>query len=92
MEEKIIKKLKLEGYNNVYVYEAEPNEVDEEHTHDFDTKLHVLLGQIRIKTLEGGTIVDFALKSGDEKVIPRNSTHSAIVSSEGCKYIVAEKH
>jgi hypothetical protein len=74
------------------VYEAEPDEVDEEHKHDYDTRLHVLSGQIRIKVLEGEMITDFLLKTGDEKEILRNQLHSAKTGAGGCRYIVAEKH
>lgn len=88
----VIERLKSEGYNNVYGYAAEPGEVDEEHEHPFDTKLHIMSGKIRIKMLTGGAVTDFALKEGDEKEIPRGQKHSAVVGAEGCRYVVAEKH
>lgn len=91
-EQEIIDRLKAEGYDNVYAYDAEPEEVDEEHQHDFDTKLHVLSGKIRIKMVVGGALTDFSLKVGDEKEIPRGQIHSAKVGPEGCRYIVAERH
>jgi len=91
-EQKIMKRLESEGYDKVWIYEAEADEIDEEHHHDFDTKLHVLAGEIRIKLLDGEVITDFRLKPGDEKEISRNQLHSAKVGSEGCKYIVAERH
>jgi hypothetical protein len=91
-EQEIMDRLKAEGYDNVYAYDAEPKEVDEEHYHDFDTKLHVLSGIIRIKMVVGGALTDFSLKAGDEKEILRNQVHSAKVGSEDCRYIVAERH
>lgn len=91
-EQETIDRLKAEGYDNVYAYDAELEEVDEEHQHDFDTKLHVLSGRIRIKMVIGGALTDFSLKAGDEKDIPRGQVHSAKVGAEGCRYIVAERH
>ena len=91
-EKEVIKRLESEGYNKVWAYGAEPNEVDDEHDHNFDTKLHVLSGEIRIKKLSDGMIMDFLLKKGDEIEIPRNQLHSARVGGDGCRYIVAERH
>ncbi|HUO50106.1 MAG TPA: hypothetical protein VMU25_00830 [Candidatus Paceibacterota bacterium] len=91
-EEEIIKKFGSEGYDKVWLYNAEPNEVDDEHNHDFDTKLHILSGEIRIKRLSGGAIMDFHLRKGEEIEIPRGQFHSAKVGAHGCRYIVAEKH
>ena len=65
---------------------------DEEHSHPFDTKLVIISGKIRIKKLEGDVITDYFFKEGDLVEIPRGQLHSAVASSEGCKYVVAEKH
>lgn len=86
-EQEIIKKLEAQGYDKVWVYEAEPNEVDEEHAHKYDTHLYILSGQIEINTSKTTILL-----SGDEKDIPRNILHSAKTGPEGCRYIVAEKH
>lgn len=91
-EEEIIKDLKNRGYDKVWVYEAEPDEIDEEHTHEFDTKLHILSGEIKIKKIVDGVINDFLLRPGAEIEIPRNEIHYAKVGDKGCKYIVAEKY
>ncbi len=91
-EELIINKLEAEGYNPVWPYTAEPDEVDEEHDHEFDTKLHILSGEIRVKTLSNGLITDFLLTEGDEIEIPRKQLHEAKVGTQGCRYIVAERH
>ena len=91
-EEEVIKKLKEEEFDRVWVYDAEPGEIDEEHDHDFNTKLHILSGEIRIKKLSGGAVMDFLLKKGDEIEIPRKQLHSAKVGTKGCRYIVAEAH
>jgi hypothetical protein len=91
-EEEVIERLEAEGYTNVRPYEAGPNEVDEEHDHAFDTKLHILFGEIRIKKSSGGVITDFLLKRGDELEILRTQLHSAKAGNGGCRYVVAERH
>jgi hypothetical protein len=91
-EQKVIERLESEGYDKVWIYDAPAGEIDEEHQHSYDTKLHILTGEIRIKFLNGGAVTDFRFKSGDEKEIPRNKIHSAKVGLGGCRYIVAERH
>lgn len=91
-EEEIIKKFEEEGFDKVWTYDAEAGEVDEEHDHDFDTKLHVLSGEIKVKKLSGGAIMDFLLRKGDEIEIPRKQLHSARVGAVGSRYVVAERH
>lgn len=91
-EEEVIQKLKDEGYDKVYAYSAEPNEDDPEHSHEFDTKVHVISGEIGIRKLDGDRITDYKLKAGDECEVLRNTKHEALCGPEGCRYIVAEKH
>ncbi len=91
-QQKEIQKLKTEGYDNVWVYEAEGGEVDEEHDHDYDTKLVILTGAINIISEMDGLITNTQYKAGSEVIIPRNKLHSAKVAVEGCLYIVAERH
>ena len=92
LEEEIIKSLESDGYDKVLVYQAEPDEVDEEHSHSFDTRLKILEGSIRIKVLDGKSIHDFSLNKGGDIEILKNQIHSAVVGVEGCRYIVAEKN
>lgn len=91
-EQDISKDLQQQGYDPVYTWDAEPNEDDPEHEHEFDTKLHVLSGSIRVKVLNGDRIEDYKLVAGSKLEIVRNKRHSAVAGPEGCKYIVAEKH
>lgn len=91
-ESEIIEKLTKAGYTKVWVYDAVPHEIDEEHSHDFDTKLHILSGEIRIKKLSGGEVNEYVVGKDEEIEIPRNQIHSAVVGAEGCRYIVAERH
>lgn len=91
-EIKEIEKLKAEGYDKVWVYQAEPNEVEEEHSHDYDTKLIILAGAINITSILDGAVTNIQYLAGSEVIIPRENLHSAKVNAEGCRYIVAEKH
>jgi quercetin dioxygenase-like cupin family protein len=91
-EHELIKQFEAEGYNPVYVWSAEPNEEDPDHDHDFDTKLHVLSGSIQIKILDGSRIGEYDLVAGTSFEIPRKQKHSGLAGTEGCRYVVAEKH
>lgn len=91
-EKEIIKNLEDLGYGKVYVWNDEPNKIFEEHSHNWDTKLYILSGEMRLKLLNSGRIDDYKLKIGDEKEIFQNQIHSAIIGIDGCKYIVAERN
>ena len=91
-EQEAIKKLEIEGYGKIWTYEAEPDEIDEEHSHNYDTKLYILGGFINITKSVNGVVVNYQYQAGDEVEIPRLQPHSAKVGSEGCRYIVAEKN
>jgi len=86
--EQKIDELKKKGYDPVYVWNAEPNEEDLDHTHTFDTRLAVLEGEIEIR-MDGKSVI---LKPGNEIDIPREKVHYGEAGAIGCKYIVAEKH
>ncbi len=86
-EEEWISTLTSEGYDRVFVWTEGPNETDEDHVHDFDTRIVVLEGEISVTT--NGHVV--TARSGDTLDTPRSVKHSAVTGSEGCKYIVAEK-
>lgn len=87
MESKI-EKLKAQGYEPVYIWDAKPGEEDFDHAHSFDTHLIVQEGQIEIR-MDGNTKT---LKANDELDIPKEKIHYAKAGQNGCKYIVAEKH
>lgn len=80
--------LKTQGYEPVYVWDATPGEEDPEHSHEFDTHLVILDGELTL-TIDGAERV---LKEGNELDIPRNQTHAAVAGERGCSYIVAEMH
>ena len=91
-EQEIIEKLQSEGYDKVYIHNAEPGEIDDEHSHDFDTKLVILKGEIQIKSTTGNFFSNMSYKTGSDTIIPRGKPHAAKVGPEGCRYVVAEKH
>jgi quercetin dioxygenase-like cupin family protein len=91
-EQDEIIKLKADGYTNVWVHQAEPGEIDEEHSHSYDTKLLILRGSIRITFETDGESESSLYQAGSEVVIPRNVPHAAIAGDDGCRYVVAEKH
>lgn len=80
--------LKQKGYNNVYIWDAEPREEDPDHSHVFDVHLEILEGDIEIR-ING----ESHLLSQDARIdIPRNTIHYGLAGVHGCRYIVAEKH
>lgn len=87
-KEQKIEELKRQGYDPIYIWNAEPNEEDPDHAHPFDTHLVILEGKIEIGFDGNGKI----LKPGEEIAIPRSEIHYGIAGQNGCKYIVAEKH
>ncbi len=91
-ELEVIERLQSEGFDEVYAYDAAPGEIDEEHQHDFDTKMVVLEGGISVTSVMGGAVTNLNYKKGSEITIPRNRLHSAKVGSKGCRYVVAERH
>ncbi|OGZ45437.1 MAG: hypothetical protein A3C84_00185 [Candidatus Ryanbacteria bacterium RIFCSPHIGHO2_02_FULL_48_12] len=87
-KEQKIEELKQKGYDPVYVWDAEPNEEDPDHTHPFDTHLIILGGEIEIR-MENKSII---LQSGNVIDILREKVHYGKAGIQGCRYIVAEKH
>lgn len=65
--EQKIEELRHKGYDPVYVWDAEPNEEDPDHSHPFDTHLQVLSGEIEIKMDSNSKI----LMMDDQLDIPR---------------------
>jgi quercetin dioxygenase-like cupin family protein len=86
--EQKIEELKQRGYNPVYIWDAEPNEEDPDHTHSFDTHLLILEGEIEIR-MDGKSMI---MKSESEIDIPKEKVHYGKAGQNGCKYIVAELH
>lgn len=80
--------LKSMGYNPVYIWNAQPNEEDLDHTHVFDTRIIVIDGEIEIR-MNG---INKTFTSEDEIDIPKETIHYGKAGANGCVYIVGEKH
>jgi len=90
-EQGIINQMKMEGYEPVYVWQAQPGELDAEHSHDFETKLYVLEGEINIKIIaEVAEARTFGVN--EWIVVPKGQKHEGLAGKAGCKYVVGEKH
>jgi quercetin dioxygenase-like cupin family protein len=87
-EEELISKMKREGYDEVYIWNAKPKEDDPNHTHLFDAVLIILSGEIEIG-MDGEKRI---LRKGDTITIPQLKNHSGLAGPDGCRYIVAEKY
>ena len=85
-DEEILNSLKHEGYNEVYVWVDKPGFVYEKHSHEYETKLVILSGNIEVE-IDGKKV---NLTSGNDFVIPAWKEHSALVGPDGCKYAVGE--
>jgi quercetin dioxygenase-like cupin family protein len=84
----LITDLQKQGYAPVYVWNAEPNEDDPSHSHEFDTHIRILVGELTITNSDG----DFTLEAGSTIDISKGEIHAAKAGPNGCTYIVAEKH
>jgi quercetin dioxygenase-like cupin family protein len=91
-ENALIERFTTDGSDKVWIYDAEPNEIDDDHEHDYDTTLAILKGDIQIVLAYGDSILNIKYLPGSEIEIPRNTLHAAKVGPEGCRYVVAEKH
>lgn len=87
-EQEYIEHLKAEGFDKVYVWDAEPGEEDLVHEHPFDTRLIILDKEITIEV--GGVKKEYV--KGDAIEIPRATPHAVWAGPNGYRYIVAEKH
>ena len=81
------KKLRQEGFGNIFVCRDHPNAYYPEHTHAGTTAHLVLEGEITI-TSEGTTST---FRTGERFDVPANAAHSAKIGPAGCRYMVGEK-
>jgi mannose-6-phosphate isomerase-like protein (cupin superfamily) len=86
-EQLLTKQLQDEGFDDVYVWEDEPEMNYPPHQHP-DVSAHIILaGEITV-TVDGKTTT---YKPGDRFDIQGKTPYSALVGAEGCKYLVGEK-
>ena len=81
-------RLQEEGYGPIEIFDAEPHEEDSDHSHDFDTYILMLAGEMFVR-LDGK---EKTLQEGDSIFIPKGAIHYSKVGSEGCKMLHAERH
>jgi len=82
-----MKRLKEEGYTNIYTWEDPPNAYYNWHTHPYEEVRWVLKGEITIGTKEKV----YKLKSGDKLKVPAGTKHWAKVGEEGVVYLCGSK-
>lgn len=87
-EQEQVEALLKEGYDRVYIWKEGPHETDEDHSHEFDTHLLILEGELTVTTTLGSVVA----RKGDVIDIVRHKMHRAVTGDEGCTYVVAEKH
>ncbi|KND48683.1 MAG: hypothetical protein AB200_03100 [Parcubacteria bacterium C7867-005] len=85
-KENLTKKLKEEGFVNVYEWHDEPDTEYPEHAHKGAAALYIL---------EGGVALDIGdekieLREGDRFDVPAGKSHTAKVGSTGCIFLVGE--
>lgn len=77
-----------EGFEHVYVWRDAPHTEYRDHSHPF-TSCHIILdGEMEIISEH----MQKVLKPGDRLDVIAGTIHSAIMGSDGCRYIVAEKY
>ena len=86
-QDKIKGQLKQEGYTEIYLWKDPPHKVYTPHSHNTETKLIVMKGEIEITA--NNMKKTYHLR--DSIIIPKRGKHSAIVGPEGCEYLIGEK-
>jgi quercetin dioxygenase-like cupin family protein len=81
------KKLREEGFSNIFTWADGPNAFYPDHTHPGATAHIILEGEMTLAS-EGQTRT---YKSGERCDVPALAMHSASMGPAGCKYIVGEK-
>ena len=81
------KKLREEGFRNVYVWSDGPNANYPEHTHPVTTAHIVLDGEMTLTT-EGKAQT---FRPGERFDVPAHAVHSARIGPGGCQYMIGEK-
>jgi len=86
-EREVIKRLKEEGYTNIYTWEDPPNAYYSWHIHPYEEVRWILKGEITIGTKDK----TYKLSSGDKLRVPAGTEHWAKVGEEGVIYVCASK-
>jgi quercetin dioxygenase-like cupin family protein len=79
--------LRNEGFTHTYVWRDDPEKFYPDHTHSSVTAHVILEGQM-ILTMNSKSETYFA---GDRCDVPAGVVHSALIGSQGCRYLIGEK-
>jgi mannose-6-phosphate isomerase-like protein (cupin superfamily) len=85
-EKEWTKKLREEGFEDVYVWQDGPDYSYPDHTHP-GTSAHIILEGEMTVISEGKTVTH---RVGDRFDVPAHTVHSAKIGPQGCKYLVGE--
>ncbi|MEZ4103916.1 MAG: cupin domain-containing protein [Candidatus Paceibacterota bacterium] len=88
LSERCIQTLEKEGFITIYEESETSGATHETHIHPYNVALFVTEGVLKV-TINGETK---ELKAGDRVDIPANTQHSAVAGTDGCQYVVGEKH
>jgi quercetin dioxygenase-like cupin family protein len=86
LKEKIVEKLKKEGYENFYVWKDEKGAHYDWHSHEYHEARGMLKGEMIINTKNS----THRLKPGDVLYVKPGELHEAYVLEE-CEYVCAMK-
>ena len=87
MDKELLKqKLTDQGFPIVYEWTDEPGTVYEEHSHKGRVAFYVTKGSV---TFSGG--IEKNVSAGEFIEVPIGVAHTALVSDEGCEYVVGQE-
>lgn len=86
-EQEWIKKLKAEGFTNIYVWHDKASAHYPPHTHSSLSAHIILEGEMTL--IMNSNKQTFT--QGERFDVPAGKTHEAIIGKQGCKYVIAEK-
>lgn len=85
-QEEAEKRLREEGFAEVYTWTDGPNTYYGEHKHETKTAHIIIDGRMEI-TMDGETNI---FHTGDRIDIPSNTVHTAKMGPKGCTYVIGE--
>ena len=83
----IIALLEQEGFKEIVTVEREPHSILGEHTHPFEAKALITLGELRLVTGEDTQLCQV----GDQFHLQAHTPHSESCGAEGVHYLVGRK-
>jgi len=80
--------LREQGYQEVADRRMEPNKTNPEHSHEFDARLLILEGELRI-TFEGA---ERTYRAGDTFAMSAGCLHTEHCGPEGVRYLAGRRY